>query len=105
MARIPRSRPCNKRRDILSVIPRRATPTRLLRWKYGRKKEQKKASDRNKHPYSRFSTFNVIIDKSIFSKFRFYEELKQYGHEDTLFSYQLKKAGIAIYHIDNGLGS
>jgi len=78
-------------------------PDKILRWKYGRKMEQKKASDRNKHPYSSFSTFNVMIDKSIFSKFRFYEELKQYGHEDTLFSYQLKKAGIAIYHIDNGL--
>jgi glycosyltransferase involved in cell wall biosynthesis len=78
-------------------------PDKFLRWKYGRKKEQKKASERNKHPYSRFSTFNVLIEKSIFSKFRFYEELKQYGHEDTLFSYQLKKAGIPIYHIDNGL--
>ncbi|TFG42778.1 MAG: glycosyltransferase family 2 protein, partial [Bacteroidia bacterium] len=78
-------------------------PDKILRWKYGREKEQKKASYRNKHPYSSFSTFNVMIDKSIFSKLRFYEELKQYGHEDTLFSYQLKKAGIAIYHIDNGL--
>lgn len=78
-------------------------PDKFLRWKYGRKKEQKKASERNKHPYSSFSTFNVLIEKSIFLKFRFYEELKQYGHEDTLFSYQLKKAGIPIYHIDNGL--
>lgn len=78
-------------------------PDKFLRWKYGRKKEQKKAAERNKHPYSRFSTFNVLIEKSIFSKFRFYEELKQYGHEDTLFSYQLKKAGIPIFHIDNGL--
>ena len=43
------------------------------------------------------------MQKSIFSKIRFYEELKQYGHEDTLFGYQLKKAGIDILHIDNGL--
>lgn len=78
-------------------------PDKFLRWKYGRKKEQKKASERNKHPYSSFTTFNVLIEKLIFSKFRFYEELKQYGHEDTLFSYQLKKANIPIYHIDNGL--
>lgn len=78
-------------------------PDKFLRWKYGRKKEQIKASERKKHPYSSFSTFNVLIEKSIFSKFRFYEELKQYGHEDTLFSYQLNKAGIPIYHIDNGL--
>lgn len=78
-------------------------PDKFLRWKYGREKEQRKASERKKHPYASFSTFNVLIDKSIFSKFRFYEELKQYGHEDTLFSYQLKKAGIAVLHIDNGL--
>jgi glycosyltransferase involved in cell wall biosynthesis len=78
-------------------------PDRLLRWKYGVWREQRKASERNKHPYSDFSTFNVLIAKSVFSKIRFYEELKQYGHEDTLLSYQLKNAGINILHIDNNL--
>jgi glycosyltransferase involved in cell wall biosynthesis len=78
-------------------------PDKMLRWKYGRKREQRKASERNKMPYAAFTTFNVLIDKSIFSKLRFNEELKQYGHEDTLFSYQLEKAGINILHIDNGL--
>jgi GT2 family glycosyltransferase len=78
-------------------------PDKILRWKYGRIKEQQKASERNKHPHASFSTFNVLIDKTIFSKLRFYEELKQYGHEDTLFSYQLKEAGINVLHIDNGL--
>lgn len=78
-------------------------PDKLLRWKYGRQKEQQKAMERSKHPHSSFSTFNVLIERSVFSKIRFYEELKQYGHEDTLFSYQLKKAGINIQHIDNGL--
>lgn len=78
-------------------------PDKILRWKYGRKREQRKAYERNKNPYMAFSTFNVLIEKSIFSKLRFNEELKQYGHEDTLFSYQLLKAGIKILHIDNGL--
>jgi glycosyltransferase involved in cell wall biosynthesis len=78
-------------------------PDKLLRWKYGRSKEQLKAAERNKHPHAGFSTFNVLIDKSVFSKIRFNEELKQYGHEDTLMGYQLKKAGIEILHIDNGL--
>ncbi len=78
-------------------------PDLLLRWFYGRKKEQKKAADRNKDPYGTFTTFNVLIDKQVFSRLRFNEELKQYGHEDTLFGYQLKKAGIKILHIDNGL--
>jgi len=78
-------------------------PDKMLRWEYGRKREQRKASERNKMPYAAFTTFNVLIDKSIFSKLRFNEELKQYSHEDTLFSYQLEKAGIKILHIDNGL--
>ena len=78
-------------------------PDKLLRWKYGKSKEQRKAAERNKHPHAGFSTFNVLIDKSVFSKIRFNEELKQYGHEDTLLGYQLKKAGIDILHIDNGL--
>ena len=78
-------------------------PDKLLRWKYGKKKEQRKASEKNKYPHADFSTFNVLFDKSIFSKIRFNEELKQYGYEDTLMGYQLKKAGIEILHIDNGL--
>jgi glycosyltransferase involved in cell wall biosynthesis len=78
-------------------------PDKILRWKYGRLREQKKASERNKHPHSTFSTFNVLMDKSVFSKIRFNEELRQYGHEDTLLGYQLRKAGINVLHIDNGL--
>jgi glycosyltransferase involved in cell wall biosynthesis len=78
-------------------------PDKILRWKYGKRREQRKASDRNKHAHASFSTFNVLIDRNIFSKLRFNEELKQYGHEDTLLSYQLKKAGIDILHIDNEL--
>jgi glycosyltransferase involved in cell wall biosynthesis len=78
-------------------------PDKMLRWNYGRKIEQKKASEKNKNPHSSFSTFNFMIEKSIFSKIRFNEELVQYGHEDTLLGYQLKKANIDILHIDNGL--
>jgi glycosyltransferase involved in cell wall biosynthesis len=78
-------------------------PDKLLRWKYGKWREQQKAIERNRHPHAGFSTFNVLIEKSVFSKIRFNEELKQYGHEDTLMGYQLKKAGIDILHIDNGL--
>jgi glycosyltransferase involved in cell wall biosynthesis len=78
-------------------------PDKLLRWKYGKSREQRSASERNKHAHASFSTFNVLINRSVFSKIRFDEELKQYGHEDTLMGYQLKKAGSDILHIDNGL--
>jgi glycosyltransferase involved in cell wall biosynthesis len=78
-------------------------PDKLLRWKYGKWREQRNASEKNKNPHEWFSTFNVLIEKTVFSKIRFNEELKQYGYEDTLMGYQLKKAGIDILHIDNGL--
>jgi len=78
-------------------------PDKLLRWKYGKSKEQVKPAEKNKHPHASFSTFNVLISKNVFAKLRFNEELKQYGHEDTLLGYQLKKAGIKVLHIDNGL--
>jgi glycosyltransferase involved in cell wall biosynthesis len=78
-------------------------PDKLLRWKYGKWREQKSAVERNKHSHRGFSTFNVLFEKSVFSIIRFNEELKQYGHEDTLLGFQLKKAGIDILHIDNGL--
>jgi hypothetical protein len=78
-------------------------PDKLLRWKYGKWMEQRKISEKNKNPNEWFSTFNVLISKTVFSKIRFNEELKQYGYEDTLMGYQLKKAGIEILHINNGL--
>lgn len=80
-----------------------ADPEKMLRWKYGRKREQRKAADRNRHPHARFSGFNFMIERDTFMKIRFNEELKQYGHEDTLLGYQLNKAGINILHINNGL--
>jgi glycosyltransferase involved in cell wall biosynthesis len=78
-------------------------PDKILRWKYGKWREQRKASERKKRPHSSFSAFNTLIEKDVFSKIRFNEELRQYGHEDTLLGYQLMKAGVAIDHIDNGL--
>jgi glycosyltransferase involved in cell wall biosynthesis len=78
-------------------------PDKLLRWKFGKRNEQLDAAERKKHPHASFSTFNLMINKSVFEKIRFNEDLKQYGHEDTLMGYQLKKAGIDVEHIDNGL--
>jgi glycosyltransferase involved in cell wall biosynthesis len=78
-------------------------PDKLLRWMFGKSREQIPADKRNKKPHASFTTFNVLIGKNIFEKIRFNEELRQYGQEDTLMSYQLKKAGIGIVHIDNAL--
>jgi glycosyltransferase involved in cell wall biosynthesis len=73
----------------------------VLRWLYGKKREEKKSSERNKNPNKSFSTFNFFIAKEIFDKVQFDESISGYGHEDTLFGWDLKKNNIAVYHIDN----
>lgn len=78
-------------------------PDRYLRWQYGYYKEQKYAKKRNRKPYASFSGFNFLIEKEVLKRVRFNEELRNYGHEDTLLGYQLMKAGIPLLHIDNQL--
>ena len=75
----------------------------LLRWTYGMRCEIRSAAERNKQPNAQFSTFNFLIQKELFSEIRFNELLRNYGHEDTLFGFELRKKGITITHIDNPL--
>ena len=77
--------------------------TRYLRWVYGTRSETKSAKERNKRPNTKFSTFNFLIAKKLFWSIRFNELLKNYGHEDTLFGFELRKRNCVIQHIDNPL--
>lgn len=81
------------------------TPSKnfILRWKYGIKRETRPAFQRNLKPNTSFTTFNFLIARSIFNKVGFNEEFSRYGHEDTLFGYELKKMNIPIVHIENPL--
>lgn len=72
-----------------------------LRWKYGYYYEDKSAKERLKKPYLSTLTNNIIIKKETFEHIRFNEILTKYGHEDTLFAYELKKRKADIKHIDN----
>lgn len=74
-----------------------------LRWKNGNVRETIPASSRLKAPYSSFMTSNVLIKKTVFDTVTFDNTILTYGHEDTLFGYELKKQGIPIYHIDNAV--
>jgi glycosyltransferase involved in cell wall biosynthesis len=74
-------------------------PSYSLRLSYGKKREARSASEREKH--KSFSTFNFLVSSDVLKKIRFNEDLKGYGHEDTLFGYELRKAEISIYQIDN----
>lgn len=81
-------------------------PTELqfsLHWTYGREREQIPTAKRNQAPYQSFMTNNFLIPKSIFQTIRFDENIRQYGHEDTLFGLELQKHQIPILHLDNPL--
>ncbi len=75
----------------------------LLHWLAGSKREVKPAHLRERRPYHSFMTGNFLIHRPVFETIRFREDLRGYGHEDTLFGYELKKRGIRIIHIDNPL--
>lgn len=73
----------------------------MLRWKYGVESESKSANQRVEMPYRSFMTNNFIVRKDVLEHIRFDESLTLYGHEDTLFGFELKKKNVLISHIDN----
>lgn len=74
---------------------------KMLRWKYGIEKESKPVKVRAQNPYASFMTNNFIISRNILNEVQFDERLKAYGHEDTLFGFELKKGEVKILHIAN----
>jgi GT2 family glycosyltransferase len=78
-------------------------PDQMLRWLYGIHREQIPVHVRSKKPYHSFMTNNFLISRSILSRIRFDESIVQYGHEDTLFGFELRKKGIEVIHIHNPL--
>ncbi len=78
-----------------------ASPDQSLRWRYGHAKESQTAEIRNQAPNRSFMTNNFVVKRAILTHIRFDERLSQYGHEDTLFGFELQKEGITIMHINN----
>lgn len=74
-----------------------------LRWEYGRKKEAITADLRAKDKFLSVKTCNLLIKRELFLKIKFNEDIKQYGHEDTLFCIELEKHNVKVLHIDNTL--
>jgi hypothetical protein len=75
----------------------------LLRLYYGIKRESHPAKERQRNPYLSFSSFNFLISKNVFEQIKFNENIREYGHEDTLFGCELVRQKATIYHIDNAL--
>ena len=74
---------------------------KLLRWKYGIERESLSCEERKRQPNKSFMTNNFLISKTLLQEIKFDERLSEYGHEDTLFGFELKKRGIEINHINN----
>lgn len=74
-----------------------------LRWKYSTAREQKSKETLRKHPCRSFTTNNFLIKKSTFDNIKFDDSLAGYGHEDTLFGFELMKTKCSIKHIDNAV--
>lgn len=81
-----------------SLLP---SAQQALRWRYGHAKESQTADVRAQHPNRSFMTNNFVVQRSLLQRIPFDERLSRYGHEDTLFGFELSKQGVAIVHIDN----
>jgi len=76
-------------------------PEKYLRWFYGTNREAISAEPRNSKKGFIITSNNFLIEKSVFEKVYFREDVKKYGHEDTLLGYDLFRNGVEIFHINN----
>ena len=83
------------------IHPEKVEANRKLRWKYGIFKEDASAKKRNKSIYKSVLFNNTLIKKSVFTTIGFEKSITEYGHEDTVFAYNLSKIKASILHIDN----
>lgn len=78
-------------------------PEKLFHWKYGTVRESISAKRRNRSDGFFFMSNNFMLEKSTFEQIYFRSEIKKYGHEDTLFGFDLMRKGYTITHIENPL--
>lgn len=76
---------------------------KLLRWKYGIKRETKSLDHRLKNNYDFVFTWNLLLKKEILSNYSFPEFILEYGYEDAVFIKTLRQNSISITHIENSL--
>lgn len=74
--------------------------TKILRWKYGKTKEDITATIRNKKPYKVIISANLLISKSLFLNINTDLKGNHYGY-DNIFSLQLKNKKAKVIHIEN----
>lgn len=72
----------------------------MLRWKYGKAREQLSPDQRQRKGFS-ITANNFLAPRELLIRYPFREAIREYGHEDTVFGYDIAMAGIAIQHIYN----
>lgn len=73
----------------------------MLRWVYGKKREEIPLKKRLKHPYKYSLMSNFLVQKEIIQKFPFDDKLFQYGYEDIVLIQELQRNAIPIAQIEN----
>ena len=79
----------------------RPSDDRLLRWVYGKSREEIPFKERNLNPTQHFASSNFMISKDVFNAYKFDKDLTKYGHEDTLLGLELMRNNIEIVQLDN----
>lgn len=74
--------------------------SKILRYKYGKSREEVSATIRNKKPFSSILSANMLLKKDTFFTCNYCGEKNYYGM-DNFFSYQLFKNKFTVYHINN----
>jgi glycosyltransferase involved in cell wall biosynthesis len=70
-----------------------------LRWRVSIARESKPLAFRKAYPTA-FKTNNAVIHRQVFDALKFDEALVAYGHEDTLFGFELTQLGIEVQQVD-----
>lgn len=76
--------------------------SKILRYKYGKNREEKSPEIRNQKPYQSVLSGNMLIQKDIFLEINFSESGNLYGM-DIYFAYKLWQSNIPVKHIDNAI--
>ena len=93
----------NRKTVVLGGIAYKAQKierNKVLRYAYGRNREEKSAKKRNEAPYASILSANLLVPKAIFTQYNYSENHNLYGM-DNFFSYKLYINTIKVIHIDN----
>lgn len=76
--------------------------SKILRYTYGKEREEKSAEFRSKKPYQFVFSGNMMIEKKLFLELNYDEKEKFYGM-DIFFAYQLFSKKIPVLHLENAI--